>query len=112
MVAERADQGVPLTPDELLRTTRSVRKRLDFGRPVDRAVIEDCLRLAQQAPTGGNEQSWHFVVVTDPGLRRGVGDLYRRAATAVAARGYFDAMQRADDPAHAATQRRVVDSTL
>ena len=55
-----------LDPDELLTTTRAVRKRLDFDRPVERSVIEECLRIALQAPTGGNRQQWHFVVVTDP----------------------------------------------
>ena len=67
-----------LTPDELLTTTRSVRKRLDLTRPVDRAVIKECLAVAQQAPTGGNAQNWHFVVVTDAGKRAQLADLYRR----------------------------------
>ena len=39
-----------LTPDELLSTTRAVRKRLDFERPVEREVLDECLALAQQAP--------------------------------------------------------------
>ena len=55
-----------LTPDELLSTTRAVRKRLDLTRPVEREVLEECLRLAQQAPTASYSQNWHFVVVTDP----------------------------------------------
>jgi len=42
-------------------TTRSVRKRMDFGRPVEREVIEECLRIAQQAPSGSNRQVWHFI---------------------------------------------------
>ena len=54
-----------LTPDELLTTTRSVRKRLDFSRPVETELIDECLELAVQVPTGGNRQIWHFVVVTD-----------------------------------------------
>ena len=66
-----------LTPDELLSTTRAVRKRLDLERPVEREVLEDCLRLAQQAPTGSYAQNWHFVVVTDPGLRAGLAELWR-----------------------------------
>lgn len=45
-----------LTPDELLTTTRSVRKRLDLDRPVEREVIEECLEIALQAPTGSNMQ--------------------------------------------------------
>lgn len=67
-----------LSPDELLSTTRSVRLRLDLERPVDRALLEECLDLAQQAPTGGNQQSWSFVVVTDADLRRELGALYKR----------------------------------
>jgi nitroreductase len=55
---------LPLSPDELLTTTRAVRKRLDFDRPVERSVIEECLQIAIQAPTGSNLQRWHFVVVT------------------------------------------------
>ncbi|HKP17208.1 MAG TPA: nitroreductase family protein [Gaiellaceae bacterium] len=67
-----------LTVDELLSTTRAVRKRLDLERPVEREVLEDCLRLAQQAPTGSYKQDWHFVVVTDPELRAGLADLWRQ----------------------------------
>jgi nitroreductase len=66
-----------LTPDELLTTTRAVRKRLDLSRPVEREVLEECLTLAQQAPTGSYRQDWHFVVVTDPELRAGLADLWR-----------------------------------
>lgn len=64
--------------DHLLKTTRSVRKRLDFSRPVERAVIEQCLEIALQAPTGGNQQGWHFVVVTDRVKKKALADLYRR----------------------------------
>ena len=67
-----------LTPEELLTTTRSVRKRLDFSRPVEPALIRECLELAVQAPTGGNRQTWHFVVVTDAQQRQALGDIYRR----------------------------------
>ena len=69
-----------LTPDELLSTTRAVRRRLDLEQPVDRAVLEECLRLAQQAPTGSYRQNWHFVVVTEPELRAGLADLWRQGA--------------------------------
>lgn len=68
-----------LTPDQVLATTRAVRRRLDFSRPVERNLIEECLRLAQQAPSGGNRQGWHFVVVTDVAKRQALGDLYRRS---------------------------------
>jgi nitroreductase len=69
-----------LTPDELLATTRSVRKRLDLSRPVGREVLEDCLRLAQQAPTASYAQNWHFVVVTDAEERAALGELWRGVA--------------------------------
>jgi nitroreductase len=69
-----------LTPDELLSTTRAVRKRLDLTRPVPREVIVECLELAQQAPTGGWAQGWHFVVVTDAEKRAGLAELFRRVA--------------------------------
>ena len=74
-----------LTPDELLSTTRAVRKRLDLERPVEREVLEECLRLAQQAPTGSYAQDWHFVVVTDPDLRAGLAELWRPAARSTCA---------------------------
>ena len=55
-----------LTPDELLSTTRSVRIRLDYERPVARELIDECLTLAFQAPNGSNMNSWEWVVVDDP----------------------------------------------
>jgi nitroreductase len=68
---------VELTNDELLSTTRVVRKRLDFTRPVGRAVIEECLALAVQAPTASNRQEWHWVFVTDPAAKQALADIYR-----------------------------------
>jgi nitroreductase len=70
--------SLPLTSDELLSTTRSVRKRLDFSRPVEPEVVLDCLQLAIQAPNGGNGQRWRWIVVTDPAKRQALGDCYRR----------------------------------
>ncbi len=67
-----------LTPDELLATTRSVRKRLDFSRPVEPEVIRECLELAVQAPTGGNRQGWQFIVVTDAEQRQKLGAIYHK----------------------------------
>lgn len=66
--------------DRLLATTRSVRKRLDLDRPVEREVILDCLRLAQQAPTASNSQGWRWMVVTDAALRARLAELYREAS--------------------------------
>lgn len=64
-----------LTIDELLTTTRSVRKRLDFTKPVPRQIIEECMAAAQQAPSGGNLQTWGFVVVTEPQKRAALAGL-------------------------------------
>lgn len=69
--------------DRLLTTTRSVRFRLDLVRPVPREVVLDCVRIAQQAPTGGNGQRWHFVVVTDPAKRLRLARLYREQGLAL-----------------------------
>ena len=63
--------------DRLLTTTRAVRKRLDLSRPVPRDVILDCLRVATQAPSGGNIQRWRWVIVDDPDLRKQLAELYR-----------------------------------
>jgi nitroreductase len=70
--------AIDLSPDELLSTTRSVRRRLDLERPVELSVIRECLDLALQAPSGGNRQGWHFVVVADAAQKRALADLYRR----------------------------------
>jgi nitroreductase len=67
-----------LSADEVLTTTRSVRKRLDFDTPVDRAVIEECLEIALQAPTGSNSQGWHWVFVEDADAKQALADIYRK----------------------------------
>ena len=66
-----------LASDELLTQTRSVRKRLDLTRPVPRALIEECIEIALQAPTGSNAQGWHFVVVTDAAKRAEIARCYK-----------------------------------
>jgi len=68
-----------LSIDELLTTTRSVRKRLDLTRPVEPEVIRECLTLALQAPTPGGGQRWHFIVVTDPSQREALAALYHKS---------------------------------
>lgn len=70
---------LPLNPDELLTTTRSVRKRLDLTRPVPPELVRECLQIALQAPTGGNSQGWHWLVITDPELRAQIGEYYGRS---------------------------------
>lgn len=71
--------ALPLTPDELLTTTRSVRRRLDLTRPVPMGLVRECLEVALQAPTGGNRQEWHWLVVTDAGHRAAIGEYYRES---------------------------------
>jgi nitroreductase len=70
-----------LTPDELLTTTRSVRKRLDLERPVEREVIEECLALATQAPSGSNRQAWHWVFVADRAKKAAIAEHYKECFT-------------------------------
>lgn len=72
------DNSLSLTPEELLTTTRVVRKRLDLRRPVEREVLEECLAVAVQAPTASNRQEWHWVFVTEAGTKQALADLYRR----------------------------------
>lgn len=67
-----------LSFNEILTTTRSVRKRLDLSRPVEPEVIRACLELALQAPTGGNSQGWQFMVVTDPQQRQALAAVYQK----------------------------------
>jgi nitroreductase len=106
-------EEVPVRPfdlaetDRLLSTTRAVRKRLDLGRPVERAVIEDCIRLSQQAPTGSNAQGWRWVVVTDADKRKALADLYRRAGGDYLAASGRDQRAQSD-----AQYRRVYDSAI
>lgn len=71
----------------VLTTTRSVRRRLDFDRAVPRELIRECLEVAVQAPTGSNRQGWQWVVVTDPELKRVIGELYKESWTAYANQG-------------------------
>lgn len=70
-----------LSPDQLLTTTRAVRRRLDFDRPVPREVVERCVEIALQAPTGSNMTLWRWVVLDDP------------ETVGKAARVYTDAME-------------------
>ncbi|HEY3673786.1 MAG TPA: nitroreductase family protein, partial [Acidimicrobiia bacterium] len=73
--------------DELLSTTRAVRKRLDLDRPVDPALILECIALAQQAPTATNEQNWRWVVVTDADKKAQLADIYRGGCLTYLERG-------------------------
>ncbi len=88
--------------DELLSTTRAVRKRLDLTRPVPRDVILECLQLASQAPTATNNQDWRWVVVTDPQKRAAIAEIYN----SVGADYLAHKAQSTDDP----QTRRVYES--
>ncbi|MGB8860338.1 MAG: nitroreductase family protein, partial [Ilumatobacteraceae bacterium] len=96
-----------LSADEVLSTTRAVRKRLDFDKPVEREVIEECLQLALQAPTGSNSQGWQWLFVTDPAKKKALADIYVRNFEIY--RKFGGPGLSEDDP-RAAQQERVVDS--
>lgn len=77
-----AHEQLGLSNDELLTTTRAVRKRLDFDRPVSMDTLRECLEIAVQAPTGSNAQGWQFMFVTDPDKRRQIGEMYAQGYAA------------------------------
>jgi nitroreductase len=89
---------LPLTPDELLTTTRAVRKRLDLTRPVARELIAECIAIALQAPSGSNRQAWQWVPVDDPGTKRQLAELYRQVFDSYQPRsaGYVEGDTRAE----------------
>ena len=66
-----------LSADEVLTTTRSVRKRLDFDRPVDRAVITECIEIAHQSPSGSNSMRWRWLIVDDQAGKDFLAEIYR-----------------------------------
>ncbi|QKW38280.1 nitroreductase family protein [Actinomadura sp. NAK00032] len=101
---------LPLGPDELLTTTRTVRKRLDLDRPVPLDLVRECLEVALQAPSGSNRQGWQWIVVTDAGQRAAIGEYYRRSFAAYAASKESAGSLYKDDPDRAEVQRRVGDS--
>jgi nitroreductase len=87
-----------LSADEVLTTTRAVRKRLDFDRPVEREVVEECLDLAIQAPTASNSQTYHWVVVTDPELKAPIAERYRQTFEIYYGNGAGPSPYPEDDP--------------
>ena len=91
--------------DTLLTTTRAVRRRLDLDRPVQRKIIEQCLEIALQAPTGSNRQGWQWIVVTAPETRGELAKLYRRGA------GDYLAQARAEAEAKGEAQNERVFSS-
>lgn len=96
-----------LTADEVLTTTRTVRKRLDLSRPVPLELIRECLEVALQAPSGSNRQGWQWVVVTDPEQRGRIGQIYREEVETYLASTTSAARLFADDPDRAPVQQRI-----
>jgi nitroreductase len=90
------------TIDHLLTTTRSVRKRLDFTRPVEPEIIARCIEIATQAPSGSNRQGWHFMVVTDAAKKLAIADYYRKSFAVYISsggpRGSAKPNAKSDDP--------------
>jgi nitroreductase len=90
--------------DRLLTTTRAVRKRLDFGRWVSDELLFECIDLAEQAPTGGNDASRRWMVVRDQDLKNQLGQLYAEVGTL-----FVDARGRLDGTGH--EKEKVVSSS-
>jgi nitroreductase len=101
---------LPLSPDELLTTTRTVRKRLDLTRSVPLDLIRECLEVALQAPSGSNRQGWHWMVITDENSRRVIGDYYRQSVASYLNSSGSAAALFPEDPERNPVQRRVGDS--
>jgi nitroreductase len=85
-----------LTPDELLTTTRTVRRRLDLDRPVPRDLIVECIDVALQAPTGGLKQNWHWIAVEDADVKKKIAEIYLESWNAGKARGDLPTPDPAD----------------
>lgn len=99
-----------LTTDELLATTRAVRKRLDFDRSVPRELLVECMELALQAPTGSNAQGWQFIFVEDEAKRAEIAALYKQAFTEYVASPMSAGATHANDPDMEQVQARVLSS--
>lgn len=101
---------LPLSPDELLTTTRTVRKRLDLERPVPMELVRESIEVALQAPSGSNRQGWHWLVITDAERRRRIGEIYGEVTRRYLASKASAASLFPDDPQRASVQARVGDS--
>ena len=102
-----------LNSDELLTTTRAVRKRLDFTRPVDDELIRECVAAAMQAPSGSNNMTMRFVVVKDAAKRAAIGEIYRQCFDIYKTLpGVYAGSIQKDTEAEQAQQDRVTESAL
>ena len=75
--SSQANQALGLTADEVLTTTRAVRRRLDLTRHVPRELIQEAVKVATQAPTGRNQQQWDFIFIDDPATKAKAADIWR-----------------------------------
>jgi nitroreductase len=102
---------LPLQPDELLTTTRAVRKRLDFERPVPDDLIRECVAVAMQSPSGSNNPNMQFVIVRDPAKKAAIGEIYRQVYSMYQTwdGAYIGSIDKGDDVANA-QQRRSANS--
>jgi len=98
---------LPLNPDQLLSTTRAVRKRLDFDQPVPDDLIRECVALAMQSPSGSNNMTMQFVVVKDPAKRAAIGEVYRQCYSMYQQMDgvYIRSIDKGDQAANAQQQR-------
>ena len=86
--------------DTVLATARSVRRKLDFARPVPREVILECIDIATQAPTGLGGESWRFLVVEAAEKKQAIAGIYGAV---------LDELAEARGVAIKPTQRALVD---
>jgi nitroreductase len=102
---------LPLQPDELLTTTRAVRKRLDFDRAVPDDLIRECVALAMQSPSGSNNPNMQFVIVRDPAKKVAIGEIYRQVYSMYQTwdGAYIGSIDKGDEAANA-QQRRSANS--
>ncbi len=102
---------LPLDADQLLSTTRAVRKRLDFERPVEDEIIRECVAAAMQSPSGSNQMTMQFVIVRDAAKRAAIGDVYRQCYAQYRTwDGVYVGSIKKDDESEQAQQMRVASS--
>lgn len=99
-----------LSADDVLNTTRAVRKRLDFSRPVEDDVIRECVATAMQAPSGSNLMTMQFVVVKDAEKRHAIGEVYKQCWAIYSSTPMFAGAIQKEGESEQAQQARVVDS--
>ena len=99
-----------LDAQTVLTTTRAVRRRLDLDRAVPRSLVEECVAVAVQAPSGGNRRAFRFVVVDDADQREALAGIYRDAFEVYRAGPTVVTKAFADDPSQQAQQDRIFSS--